>query len=263
MSHSIVSTFAAVASFCVAFGQTPVALPVAPPTFEVASVKPSTLPTNTRSTHDGIVFDGVTLRYCIGFAYHVKDFQISGPSWLGDLTYDIAAKMPQAGAAKQSSEMLQALLADRFKLKIHREKKAFPGYALTVAAGGFKLIATPADNNGGPPPSIYGGIRLEQFPDGHLRLIGKQASMTALANNLSSRLGSPVIDRTETAGNYDFSIDVSPEDIHLGGTDENTLKGPGVSVFDSIQKFGLKLKSQKVPLDVIVVDHAEKIPTEN
>jgi uncharacterized protein (TIGR03435 family) len=56
---------------------------------------------------------------------------------------------------------------------------------------------------------------------------------------------------------------LSPEDIHLGGADENTLNGPGVSVFDAVRKLGLKLKSQKVPLDVIVVDRAEKPPTEN
>jgi uncharacterized protein (TIGR03435 family) len=79
----------------------------------------------------------------------------------------------------------------------------------------------------------------------------------------SLRLGSPVIDRTETAGNYDFSVDISPDDIHPGGADPNSLSGPGVSLFDSIRKIGLKLKSQKIPLDVIVVAHAEKIPTEN
>ena len=85
--------------------------------------------------------------------------------------------------------------------------------------------------------------------------------MTALASDLSIRLGSPVIDRTETTGHYDFSVDVSPDDIHLGRADENPANGP--SVFDSIQRLGLKLKSQKVPLDVIVVDYVEKVPVEN
>ena len=254
-----VCTFAGVVLSCAAFGQAP----AAPPAFEVASVKPSTQQTSTRSTHDGIIFQGATLRYCIGYAYHVKDFQISGPGWLRDLTYDIVAKMPQTGDLRQVEEMLQTLLAERFKLQIHREKKEFPGYALTVAPGGLQLVANPVDNNSAMPPSLYGGIGVRQFSDGHLRLIGKQATMTALASNLSLRLGSPVINQTEMAGHYDFSIDVSPDDIHLGGADENPSNGPGVSVFDSVRRLGLKLRTQKVPLDVVFVDHAEKIPTEN
>jgi uncharacterized protein (TIGR03435 family) len=195
MMRSLVCTFAALAQSGVAFGQTP----AAPLAFEVASVKLATTQrTSTRSTHDGIVYRGVTLRFCIINAYHVQDFQISGPAWLGDLRYDIVAKNSQA-SPKQIWDMLQTLLADRFKLQIHREKKEFPGYALTVA-GGFQLVAAPVDNNGGPPPSIYGGIALQQFPDGHLRLAGKQATMGALASDLSLRLGSPVIDRNGYGG---------------------------------------------------------------
>jgi hypothetical protein len=96
-----------------------------------------------------------------------------------------------------------------------------------------------------------------------MRLIGNGASMSALATDLSMRLGSPVIDRTNMAGNYDFAVDISSDDIHPGAADPNSSTGPGVSLFDSIQKLGLKLKTQKVPLDVLVVDHAEKVPTAN
>ena len=102
----------------VAFGQTP----AAPPSFEVASVQPAPPQrrTATRTTRNGIDYQGVTLRFCIINAYRVKSFQISAPRWMDDLRYDIVAKASKAVKYDQWAPMFQTLLAERFKLRIHR-----------------------------------------------------------------------------------------------------------------------------------------------
>ena len=111
----------------------------------------------------------------------------------------------------------------------------------------------------------------QMLPGGGTRLIGEHASMDLLAQRLSMILGSPVVDLTNTPGSYDFVLEASKEDMRDGDTrivegepaSVNPEASPGTSVFSSIQTLGLKLKRQKVPLDVIVVDQAEKVPVEN
>ncbi len=250
---------------CAVFGQGP----SKPHSFEVASVKPSTGQSGgTRSTRDGIVFYGATLRYCVGFAYGVHDFQISAPGWLGDLEYHIVAKMAQPGSARQKDEMLQTLVADLFKLRIHREKKEFPGFALMLGVGGLKLpkpvdTATNTNNNNdAAAASNFGTITIRRLADGSLRVTGEHATMALLAGNLTLQLGVPVVDLTNTAGGYNFAVELSQDDLHLQNSTEGDAPS-GISVFSSVRKLGLLLKAHKILLDFIVVDHAEKIPSDN
>ena len=258
-----------------AFGQTP----ATPLSFEVASVKPSSPQqrTSTRSTRNGIDYQGVTLRFCILNAYRIGYYQISAPGWMDDLRYDIVAKASKAVTSQQSSQMLQTLLAERFKLRIHREQKELPGYALVAGAGGHKLSKPVEDASGSMEVSGVGRIpsqpilMSQMLPGGGLRLIGAHATMALLVRQLSIMLGSPVVDLTNAPGNYDFVLEASKEDIRDGiafrsdrePASTSPEAPPGMSIFSSVQTLGLKLKGQKVPLDVIVVDQAEKVPVEN
>jgi uncharacterized protein (TIGR03435 family) len=258
--------------------------------FEVASIKPSPplgASRGTRTTRTGIDFGGATLRYCIGFAYRVKDYQISGPPWLGDLQFDIVAKAPENSRPNQFEEMLQTLLAERFKLRVHRETKEIQGLALVVAKGGLKLQESRVDRtqplpNG--PPSIArdvlsiplpGVLRIIPMPDGGMRLVAGDVKISVIAGNLGNMLGSPVFDMTGATGSYDIVLDASREDVRnqrsyrvnggpLPDPGPAELAAPsGPSIYDSLQKLGLKLESRKVTVAVIVVDSADKTPSEN
>jgi uncharacterized protein (TIGR03435 family) len=239
------------------------------PAFEVASVKaaaPCCAPGQWRESKilaDRIDFRYVTLRYCLAFAYRMKEFQISGPPWLGEARYDIVAKGPEGTKGKQLPEMMQGLLAERFQLQAHREKKEFNVFALVVGKNGPKLKESPPSADPTASPSF--GIGMSGAV-GHME--AKNATMTALANTLPRFVGRPVVNLTKLDGRYDFDVEFSPED--LKGVvppppmdPGSSLAQLGVSIFTSIQRVGLKLESQKLPLDTIVVDRAEKTPTAN
>ena len=125
-----------------AFGQTP----AAPPAFEVASVKPAPPPADPDELRvqiggdPGMIdYENVSLKMMIARAYEMKEFQISGPDWLETARFDILAKVPPNAPKGQTPLMLQNLLAERFKLKVHREQKVMPVYAMVVAKGGLKV----------------------------------------------------------------------------------------------------------------------------
>jgi uncharacterized protein (TIGR03435 family) len=254
---------AALLAGCVALAQT-----AAPLFFEVASVKPSA-PGQWRESKAGvdrIDFPNATLRYCIAFAYGLKEYQISGPSWLGELRYDIAAKGPIGTRRDQLPDMMQALLAQRFKLRAHTETKEFSVFALVVGKNGPKLKELPQDSAGEAPGAKFG---MSMSPSGVGRLEAKGTSMPALTNTLARLLGRPVVDLTALTGRYDLDLEYSTEDgngMRMAAPPGGALPAaaePGVSIFGSIQQFGLRLEARKVPLNAIVVDLAEKIPTEN
>jgi uncharacterized protein (TIGR03435 family) len=242
--------------------------------FEVASVKragPPQIGTGMRSLRDGIDYPNVTLRMCISNAYHVQDYQISAPSWMADERYDIVAKMPKSGDIRKISEMIQTLLADRFQLKLHVEKKDFPGYALVVSPDGPKFAKEGTDDDskilaqlGGIPPQPL--LLHKHLLTGGQQITGVHASMEYLARSLSMDMGYPVEDTTGLGGGYNFVIEMSREDMRNGMNARGPGRegeDPGVSIFSSIQSIGLKLRPEKKTLDLIVVDHAEKVPTPN
>jgi len=247
----------------------PAQTPQPAPSFEVASIKPAApccAPGQWRSPkagEDRIDFRYVTLRYCIGFAFRVEDYQISGPPWLSDVHFDIEAKGAEGARHEQLPDMLQALLAERFGLRIHREVKDLPALVLVVGKGGPKLQESvdakqEADAAFGISMSYEGVGRIE----------AKRASMASFARNLTRFLHRPVIDHTGLNGRYDFDVDFSSEDakgITIVAVDGASPPAPesAVSIFTSIQKLGLKLETSKVPLEMVVVDQIQKTPTEN
>ena len=257
--------------------------------YEVATVKPSKGPAmpggkiGMWAAPDGFNAWFVTPQQIISDAYGVKSFEISGgPSWLTSERFDIEAKMDAATAdalAKLSKDqrvvaqqqMLQALLADRFQLTVHRETKELPIYTLVIAKGGPKLReAKPGDTypNGDTFPdgthtgadSMKGGVF-----DGYLR--AQAVSIAGLAQNLSHMLGHPVADKTELKGAYDFNLRFTPDDRLQpppGAPPNFRLPPPPAnsnapSLFDALQEqLGLKLESGKGPAEVIVIDHIER-----
>jgi uncharacterized protein (TIGR03435 family) len=215
--------------------------------FEVASIKPNTSENGLSSTRPGpteLYLENTSLRKCIALAYNVsedRDSAISAPDWLNFERYDIAAKYPAGTSLDQVRVMLQNLLADRFNLKLHRESKEVPIYALITAKNGPKLVES--------TPFTQGSIGMS---NGHLS--GKSVPLAALADRLSGpvfQLGRPVMDRTGINGLFDFTLD--------WGSDDSTP-----SLFTALQEqLGLRLEPQKGSVEVLVVDSMERKPSAN
>lgn len=232
----------------VAFGQ-----PVPTPTFEAASIKPSQAPPGSSGINDGkglVRAYNVTLRRCISGAYGVPESRISGgPKWMDELRYDIVAKTDHAAGDDELMTMLQSLLADRFALQVHRDTQTVSGYNLTVANGGIK--ATPSAPDGPATTNRTRG-----------RIDAKGCPMSRLVSKLSDVLGVPVVDTTNDTRNFDFSLQWVPEEMQSKpGAQSPVPDGP--SLFTALQEqLGLKLEARKVPVEMVVVDHAD-LPSEN
>jgi uncharacterized protein (TIGR03435 family) len=304
------------------------------PTFEVASIKasppfdPQKLLSGqqrigTRMDAGRVEIDGVPLPDIINMAFRVKSYQVTAPSWLATgmaaPRFDIHATLPAGATTEQVPEMLQVLLADRFKLAYHREKKEQSVFALVVAKGGPKLVESPPDppEDAGPtadaPPSAgpgpsgligRGGSPVRISPngrgaftiagggaspmrismnDGTIHIEADKLSMSQLADALARFLDRPVLDMTELKGNYKVAIDLALEDMMnavkaagvtlppgaFGGLTGAPAATPsaadpsGHSIFRSVEQLGLKLDSRKTPVDQIVIDHLERMPTED
>lgn len=223
--------------------------PAAPERFEVASVK--LIPPGrdsccfSMSPWGGATFtaNNVSLPVLIEIAFGVADYQISGMDRLGSELYDVSAKPENGGALtfERAQPMLKALLEERFKLVAHREMKDIPGYALTIATGGPKLKEN-------AEPAGQGGI----LPG---RLIGPASTLSDFAFLLAHPLGKPVVDKTGLEGKFSIDLKFAPEG------DTNSSRP---SIFTAIQEqLGLKLESRKIPFEMLVIDHCERVPTEN
>jgi uncharacterized protein (TIGR03435 family) len=261
-----------------AYGQT-----AAPrPQFEVASIKPNKsgdLRMTFRSASGGrFTASNVSLQSLITIAYHIKDFQLSGaPPWLSE-RYDVEAKAEGNPGGDAMLPMLQGLVEDRLQFKFHRESKELPVYALVVAKAG-KLH--PVEGECGPPPSgpppppepgklptaPCGGFFM--FP-GHLS--GQKVPIEQLLDTLSRFTGRTVLDKTNLPGKYDIDLQYTPEQGQFqappGGAPPGMPPLPptdpnGPSLFTALQEqLGLKLESQKGPVEIMVIDHIER-PSEN
>jgi uncharacterized protein (TIGR03435 family) len=236
--------------------------------FEVASIKPH--PGSEDLVHiqplpgGRLIAENFSLRFLMRFAYGVEDYQISGgPDWVASDRYDIHAKAEGDPSGKQmTGPMLQALLEDRFKLKLHRESRQLPVYNLIVAKGGAKLqravegacVSHSLDSPpvlAGPLPKFCGFLGIEV--DGLKRKLKMDgSSMTELAKSLSrGELRRTVLDKTGLTGAFDVQLKWVL-DAPDGGD-------PGLSIFTAIQEqLGLKLESGRGAVDVLVIDHVEK-----
>jgi len=215
----------------------------------------------------------LSLRRLILIAYGVQDYQLTGdPSWIGSEHYDIEAKADgNVSVQKMEGPMLQALLAERFKMTLHRETRQLPVYELAVANGArlqlskegsctpYSADAPPPAATPGQPRPTFCGLRIgtEEL---NRTLDGKGVTMAALAANLSrtynSMLGRNVIDATGLTGEFDIHLKWAIDDL------SHPTAGPdptGPSIFTALQEqLGLKLKSTKGPVEVLVLDHIEK-----
>lgn len=236
--------------------------------FEVASVKPAAPVTGHQQYHmtvntspAGIEYLNASLVDLIHTAYRVNANQVQGPEWMKSEKFDVVAKLPAGASREQAPEMLQALLAERFKLAAHRATQVLPAYALVMRKGGAK---PPLSTDGG-----RGNWTRTLRPDGSMHVETRQMTMAALADLVSSFLGYPVIDKTALAGAYDVPLDFSPQDVSTGSRSAGVADQGGgggdadSSVAASLKRSGLALEAQKLPLEVIVVDRLERRPTGN
>ena len=247
MLRAIMGASLVVFTCCAVFAQTA----QNSPTFEVASVKPAAPITGNAirvmmrggpGTPDPgqITYTNVTVKNVLMNAYGVKGFQISGPGWLDSERYDIVAKLPRGATKAEFMAMLQNLLAERFKLTLHREKKDLPMYVLVVGKNGPKLKESVDDaapkegdvpKSDGPaaamgkiaigkdgfpvlPPGSGGrGATAMMLMNGNARMTANRQSMAGLAEMLSGQLDLPVVDMTGLTGNYDFTLYFAPEGL--------------------------------------------------
>ena len=264
--------------------------------FEVAAIRPSSDEVNQvtvglRITGSEVRVVRMSIKDYIGMAYRVKPNQIVGPEWLAQQRFDVTARIPDGVPPAQIPEMMQALLASRFQMKVHRESKEFSVYALGAAKTGMKIqeaAPLPPRSTDQPEPFtvVAGGtgngasIDLgdgSSFSFGNNKLEIHRMTMAAIAEMFTRFLDRPVLDMTKTTGRYDMTLDIAPEDYTpmmirsavnagvvlppqalrmLDGASLDPLSGP-------LQKAGLTLEPRKAPLDVIVVDSSLKTPTDN
>jgi len=269
------------------------------PHFEVASIRPSA-PTPEGQVNVGVHIDGaqvrvvaLTLRDYLGIAYRMKVAMISGPDWTGSERFDISATLPAGSTTDRLPEMFQALLADRFQLKVHQEKKEFPVYVLLVGKGPLKLQESPPDPGadkdepkgtvnvaaGGSAAGV--GVNLGHGSSWSFvpnRFEAKKLTMEQFAANLERFADRPIVDMTQLKGQYDLGFDVNAEDyrpmlirsaIYAGVVlSPQALRlaersSGGGALGDALQQVGLKLEARKAPLDVLIIDEAVKTPTAN
>jgi uncharacterized protein (TIGR03435 family) len=221
------------------------------PSFDVASIKPniSGSGSTSESTRPGrVICTNVTASMLIESAFGIKDFQISGaPGWVGSDHFDINAATGTSRDLndKELQPYFQALLAERFHFRFHRETKELQVYSLLAAKTGAKLA--PHSGEGDSSNNISNG-------SGKSSVTSTNVSMESFANILGGRLDHVVIDHTGLKGAYDIKLHWSP-DPAADSTEP--------SLFTALQEqLGLKLETTKGPVEIIVIDNLEK-PTEN
>jgi uncharacterized protein (TIGR03435 family) len=258
--------------------------------FEVASVKPTQLeggpgramamarmlemmPLGMIPMPDAgrVRIQGWSLRQVVAAAYRVRGDKITGPGWMADEYYDIEAKMPQGAKRDEAHEMLQALLAERFGLQLHREPHEVSGFALVVGKHGPKL-----EEFVPPAPQLEPASPEEAEERQKQRLKTMQATMAErmktakatpgvsrnswggvtladLAERLAPLAGGPVVDETGISGKYKVEVETwrATED-----TAEQTI-------FGAVEKLGLRLAPKKVTVEYLIIDKVSKAPTAN
>ena len=234
------------------------------PTFEVASVRTSQMTQtgregggrgrgNIQASPGSLTMRNVTLRNAVRWAYHVTEYQVSGPDWLDSARFNIVAKSPGPANDEQLQLMLQTLLADRFKLVLHRQTKQFQVYVLSPGKNGPKLQESNSQGEG--------SIQTQQD---RMRVVVQRTPISQMIDMLTSVLGAPVLDMTGLKGRYDITVNLADYMADMQPGAGGIPADPLSIIMAALEReLGLKLESKKMPLDLLIVDHAEKIPTEN
>jgi uncharacterized protein (TIGR03435 family) len=279
-------------------GQTPAG---AQPSFEVASVKPSTPPApglRRRVGCDGgpgrgdpglLTCTNMSSTNLVTMAYDLPRYQLSYPDWMDSTAFDISAKIPPGTTKEQLRLMEQNLLVERFKLTVHHEKKEMQVFELTVGKNGPKLkeaVEQPPPKEGeaparppGPPKWTVGSDGFPIFPpnvsmmvmmNGRARRQQMGDTMEGFARFLSSQLARPVTDATGLKGKYDTLLTWAPDGMRMAAAppDGSSAGAPEAAeplptLIQAVQSLGLKLESKKGSIDLTVIDRIEKTPVEN
>jgi uncharacterized protein (TIGR03435 family) len=226
------------------------------PAFDAATVKMGgpVLPNGNININTGRILNGVvtlanaTLSDCLLFAYSLTTAdQIAGPDWINQkvVRFEVTGKAPPETPPDQLMQMLQTLLKERFQLAMHTEQKELQHYELVIGKNGPKLKESTVN-----ALDATGAARLDGIKSNRM-------TMNKLASLLSRMTRMPVLDKTGLTGYYQFDLKYADERQLV----ENQV---GPSVFTAVQEqLGLKLESKKSPIEVLVIDHAEKVPLEN
>jgi uncharacterized protein (TIGR03435 family) len=226
----------------------------AQPAFDAASIR-----VNNETSRPGRPLAQVTpgnltmrnqaLAYLIMWAYDVPWLEIEGPPWLGEVWFDVQAKADHSATGTEMRVMLRKLLEDRFGLKLHTESRIMPAYALTLTKDGPKFQDEPAP----------GDFNLERT--NAMALIAHHARVADLAQGISGEVGRPVVDETGLKGRYEIRLNLAPYVARAGDSGQLDIMSILFTGFQ--EQLGLKFESKKLPVDILVIDHAEKEPTGN
>jgi uncharacterized protein (TIGR03435 family) len=232
--------------------------------FEVASIKPNASGDPGRYIRPSagrLSVTNMAVKDLLTYAFQVRDFQISGgPGWINSDHYDIEAKTDRNASPEQTRAMLKGLLEDRFKLKVHRETKELPIYALTMGKNGLKIQPAKEGSCSDFDPAKQAA--LNRKPSDFCGYVGMRGgsldatkqSIPDLATTLSFVLGRTVVDETGLKEAFDIHLEFAPN---------NAPDSDSPSIFTAVQEqLGLRLESAKGPVEVIVVDQVER-PSEN
>jgi uncharacterized protein (TIGR03435 family) len=221
------------------------------PAFEVASIKPNnsgtTIANGGRVQGDRFTATNATVVQLLRSAYGVQEFQIDRqPEWASVDRFDIAAKLPADGNSDQWPAMLQTLLVERFRLRLHREQRETSVFALVVAKNGLKIAPVAASRCA--PPNTCG------FSATPTEIVARGQSMEQLATRLSRSIGQTVVDRTGVSGIFDFKLE---------WTQDDQFRAPGATASPAIftaldEQLGLRLQSQRAPVAMLIIDGIER-----
>ncbi len=234
-----------------------------PLSFEVAEVKVNKsgdLQISADLKNGRVAVHNAPMKLLITAAYHIPPNALEGgPGWLEIDRFDVVAKAAPTTSEADLRLMLRTLLADRFKLAIHQDQKSMPAYVLTVGKGGPKMqqseTAKPGDQRCTPG----------QGTPGNQHVMCQHMTMDDLADTLPGLApgyvrDTPVVDQTGLKGSYEFKLDWTPAG-RLNASPDGTA---GISLFDALEaQLGLKLENRKIPLPTVVIDHIDRVPSEN
>jgi uncharacterized protein (TIGR03435 family) len=262
------------------------------PRFEVTSVKPvleqpAGSAAGVQLSQRYARFSNVSLKDFVGFAFGMRMQQIVAPDWLGSVRFEIAGTLPDTYKPADMPTMMQALLADRFHMRAHRETREFAVYGLEVSPGGIKAsqVAEPSladgpftvtanTSSGGTAIDLGNGATLLI---GNNRVDARKVTMMQLAEVLARFVDRNVLDMTALTGRYDVMIELTPDDFRaamlrsavaggavLSPQAFQTLENSSLSAIpDALKSLGLLLQPRRAPLEVVVIDSIDKTPTEN
>lgn len=263
------------------------------PTFEVASIRatdPGTVGNTVglRVTGSQVRYGGLSLKDYIGLAYDMSPQQVFAPDWAASQRFEIAATLPPGATREQVPEMLRALLAERFQLRVRKETRELPVYALTVSRGGLNIKGTPVDPNEPPPAAtettgaaannaITIGIGAGSLTFGSNKFEIRRLTMADLAAGLTRFLERKTIDLTGSTDRFDFTMELEPRDASFVSIRAAVTNGfpvatdalrflegaPSNVLGPYIAETGLVLEERRALLEVVIMESASKEPTLN